>query len=159
MKNLFALLVLLSTSVWAKEPSIPVLSDFTSDKCSMFFNGKWGECCAVHDVKYWMGGSEQERLDADDELNACVTSKRFGATGTFMYYGVRMGGTPMLPTSFRWGYGWKNRKGYEALSPDEKQQVLEKLRVQTILPTSSILEIETHRFFNEEPRDELQPMN
>jgi hypothetical protein len=29
-----------------------------------------------------------------------------------MYYGVRLGGTPYLPTSFKWGFGWKESVGY-----------------------------------------------
>lgn len=32
------------------------------------------------------------------------------------YSGVRMGGTPWLPTPWRWGYGWDDwPRGYELL--------------------------------------------
>jgi hypothetical protein len=41
-----------------------------------------------------------------------------------MLNGVRVGGTPYLPTSFRWGYGWPYLRGYKVLTAQEKKQVL-----------------------------------
>jgi hypothetical protein len=43
--------------------------------------------------------------------------------------GVRVGGTPYLPTSFRWGYGWSESRGYKALSDEEKRELKEKLEL------------------------------
>jgi len=40
-----------------------------------------------------------------------------------MLAGVRVGGTPYLPTRFRWGYGWPWPRGYRALTDIERQQV------------------------------------
>ena len=42
-----------------------------------------------------------------------------------MLIGVRIGGIPYFPTSFRWDYGWLFPRGYQHLSMREKQQVLE----------------------------------
>jgi hypothetical protein len=39
-----------------------------------------------------------------------------------MLAGVRIGGTPYLPTRFRWGYGWPWPRGYRALTPAELEQ-------------------------------------
>jgi len=41
-----------------------------------------------------------------------------------MLAGVRVGGTPYLPTRFRWGYGWPYFfRGYKALAEDELKQI------------------------------------
>jgi hypothetical protein len=40
-----------------------------------------------------------------------------------MLAGVRVGGTPFLPTTFRWGYGWPYPKLYGELSENELEQV------------------------------------
>lgn len=102
---------------------------FTSDGCSAFPDGTlteqtlWLECCTAHDLAYWQGGNYQERLAADRELLQCV--RRAGEPGVamMMLVGVRIGGTPYLPTHFRWGYGWPYPRGYRALSKEEKAQL------------------------------------
>ena len=40
-----------------------------------------------------------------------------------MLTGVRVGGTPRLPTKFRWGYGWPYLRGYKAVTPEEKEKI------------------------------------
>lgn len=40
-----------------------------------------------------------------------------------MLLGVRVGGTPYLPTEFRWGYGWPYPRLYGVLSETERLQV------------------------------------
>jgi len=40
-----------------------------------------------------------------------------------MLAGVRVGGTPYLPTRFRWGYGWPFFRGYQPLNADELKQI------------------------------------
>jgi len=40
-----------------------------------------------------------------------------------MLAGVRVGGTPFLPTEFRWGYGWSYPRFYGELNEDELKQV------------------------------------
>ena len=42
------------------------LADFTSDGCSLFINSTfanpdlWEDCCTLHDMAYWRGGTEEE---------------------------------------------------------------------------------------------------
>ncbi len=80
--------------------------DFKSDGCSCFPDGDWVECCVLHDLVYWMGGTREERLKADATLRKCVADKGYPVIASFMYYGVRAGGVWWLPTPFRWGFGW-----------------------------------------------------
>tara|TARA_R110000824_G_scaffold336_7_gene2126 strand:- start:35872 stop:36231 length:360 start_codon:yes stop_codon:yes gene_type:complete len=115
--------------------SNPVLAaeimPFTSDACSAFPEGTltqnelWLDCCVAHDYAYWKGGTKQERLAADQALKVCVAEAGEPEIALLMLSGVRVGGTPYLPTRFRWGYGWPYPRGYKALSSDELQQIEE----------------------------------
>lgn len=79
---------------------------FKSDGCSCWPDGDWLECCVTHDLLYWMGGTRQERKNADLELKKCVTGTGHPVVGQAMFIGVRIGGVWWLPTPFRWGFGW-----------------------------------------------------
>jgi len=70
-----------------------------------------------------MGGTYQERLEADRELKACVAQVGEPIIAKIMLAGVRVGGTPYLPTTFRWGYGWPYLRGYKALTKEERELV------------------------------------
>ncbi len=102
---------------------------FESDGCSAFPDGTlqqqelWLSCCQAHDLAYWRGGTYSEREAADLELQACVASVGEPEIAALMLAGVRVGGTPYLPTQFRWGYGWPYPRGYKALSPEELKQI------------------------------------
>lgn len=105
------------------------LQPFTSDGCSAFPDGTlfqqtlWQQCCTNHDLAYWQGGTYQQRLDADLALNSCVSSIGEPEIAKLMLAGVRVGGSPYWPTSFRWGYGWKYLKPYQKLSEKELNQI------------------------------------
>ena len=43
-----------------------------------------------------------------------------------MLVGVRVGGTPFLPTTFRWGYGWQQPRFYTSLTDTERDLVKQK---------------------------------
>lgn len=105
------------------------LKPFTSDGCSSFPNGTfaqselWLSCCTAHDYAYWRGGTYDERLQADNALRACVAKVGEPEVAILMLAGVRVGGTPFFPTSYRWGYGWSYPKFYRKLTEDELSQV------------------------------------
>ena len=104
------------------------LKDFTTDGCTLFPDGKWCECCRVHDQAYWRGGTKDEREAADLKLRDCVLEKSGNkALSESMYYGVRGGGSPAFPTWYRWGYGWAYGRGYEPLTAEEKAVAERKL--------------------------------
>jgi hypothetical protein len=79
---------------------------FRSDGCSCWPDHDWVECCVEHDLVYWMGGTAEERRQADLKMKQCVAEKGFPTIAEIMYIGVRLGGVYWLPTPFRWGFGW-----------------------------------------------------
>ena len=112
------------------------LADFESDGCSLFLDGTfenpelWKDCCRVHDLAYWRGGTQEEREQADLAFKRCVEKK----TGNpelagLMYEAVRTGGEPYFPTWYRWGYGWPLGRGYQELTEEEVKLVEQKLTV------------------------------
>lgn len=122
---IFALAFLSSIEKVAAEQIKP----FTSDGCSAFPDGNlahhqlWLRCCTLHDYAYWQGGSYQQRVLADKQLRECVEAVGEPSIALIMLIGVRVGGSPYWPTSFRWGYGWHYLRGYQPLSDFEKQQI------------------------------------
>lgn len=111
------------------------LKPFTSDGCSSFPDGilqqnqLWLRCCTEHDVSYWKGGTYQQRLDADLSLKMCVAKVGEPEIALLMLAGVRVGGTPFLPTSFRWGYGWDYPRFYGELNKEELLEVKKQIRL------------------------------
>jgi len=120
------------------------LKPFTSDGCSSFPNGTpkqetlWMNCCIRHDLSYWQGGTYEGRLAADLALEQCVAKAGEPEIAKLMLQGVRTGGSPHLPTPYRWGYGWPLGRGYQALTEDEWAQVKTQLRELATLLQSAI---------------------
>jgi hypothetical protein len=107
----------------------PELKAFTSDGCSLFPDSDlisgddWCSCCFEHDIAYWRGGTEAERLVADQELQRCVTARTGNDTlARLMYEGVRAGGSPYFYNWYRWGYGWDYERKYQALTAAEDKR-------------------------------------
>lgn len=113
------------------------LKPFTTDGCSAFPDGTpdenelWLDCCIAHDFAYWKGGTYAERLAADRELELCVANLGEPELGRLMLAGVRVGGSPFSPTSFRWGYGWNYPRFYGPLSESERARVEASLSADT----------------------------
>jgi hypothetical protein len=66
-----------------------------------------------------------KKIIADQESHQCVDNLGEPSIARLMLLGVRIGGSPYFPSSFRWGYGWPFPRGYQHLSMREKQQVAE----------------------------------
>ena len=125
------LLMLLSGIASATDQAI---QPFSSDGCSLFPDGtlldqqKWCGCCEKHDIAYWQGGTEAQRLTADEALRDCVLERTGDQVlAEAMYLGVRAGGHPAFPVWYRWGYGWAYGRGYQALNEEEREQVASSL--------------------------------
>lgn len=107
------------------------IAPFTTDGCSAFPDGTsdekqlWLECCTEHDRAYWMGGTRKDRAAVDQVLNDCVAAVGRPYIAKLMLAGVRVGGSPYLPTRFRWGYGWPYLRGYEPLSDELRRKLIE----------------------------------
>lgn len=105
------------------------LKPFTSDGCSSFPDGTfehkelWLQCCTAHDVAYWKGGTYNDRLEADKALQMCVHNVGEPEIALLMLAGVRVGGSPLWPTTYRWGYGWPYPKWYGELSAEEIAEI------------------------------------
>jgi len=117
-----ALLTGLHAPVYAEVTVKP----FTTDGCSMFPDGdlnnrqRWLNCCIEHDHSYWQGGTWQQRLQADRNLEYCVAKTGMPKLAKLMMGGVRVGGSPFIPTEFRWGYAWDYLRGYQPLNKEEQ---------------------------------------
>lgn len=113
---------------------------FSSDGCSRFPDGThtqpslWLDCCRTHDAAYWAGGTAQQRAMADAALQQCVNDKQQPSISAIMLMGVRVGGSPFIPTPFRWGYGWPLGRGYSPLTPAEQASVLARWPTDIPLP-------------------------
>lgn len=132
MNKLFFLSMLVCGALFAGHASASALNAFSSDGCSLFVDGTvndrklWCDCCFRHDIAYWRGGSEDERKEADRALQACVLERTGNqALAEMMHDGVRIGGSPIFPTWYRWGYGWKYGRGYQPLTDEEQNQAVE----------------------------------
>ncbi len=116
----------------------PELSAFRFDGCSCFPEGTlkkpdlWEKDCLKHDIAYWQGGTRYERKRADQKFREGIRSRGKPMIAQLAYTGVRVGGTPWLPTPWRWGFGWKEfPRGYLAVSDEERSQI-ERVRASSI---------------------------
>ena len=151
MKKITILLSLLIISPLSSAEDIAL---FTTDGCSAFPDGTikqqtlWLDCCIKHDLAYWVGGSYDERRQADQLLNSCVARAGEPEIARLMLAGVRVGGSPYFPTSYRWGYGWSYPRGYKELSQDERDDINGKLGLFMQLVSSVTQEVASKKLIN-----------
>jgi hypothetical protein len=116
----------------ANQRTTESLRPFESDGCSLFPDNCKNvlPCCLAHDLVYWQGGEREKKHQADTNLKHCVAKISGDSTlAGLMYTGVLIGGNPIWPTHFRWGYGWPYRlKGYQELTEAENASIGEALR-------------------------------
>lgn len=80
---------------------------FKSDGCTLVpdFNFTWAGI--KHDWLYWQGGSKKDRRYADKIFKKDIEKSGYPIIAKIYYIGVRIFGHPLLPTYWRWGYGYK----------------------------------------------------
>ena len=76
------------------------------DGCTLAPDYDFEHCCNAHDVTYWIGGDYQDRLRADKAMRQCIRDSGHENLAALYYTGVRIGGMAILPTPWRWGFGW-----------------------------------------------------
>ena len=77
-----------------------------SDGCTLAPDGTWRQACVDHDRAYFYGGSRADRLAADKKLRSDMIAQGAApAVAGLYYHGVRAGGSPLLPSPWKWGYG------------------------------------------------------
>jgi hypothetical protein len=81
----------------------------------LLFNRKepWYEACYWHDWDYWVGGCKDARYLSDIKLAYRVKATGHPLWARLMYIAVRIGGSPWLPFSWRWGFRYPYGRGYE----------------------------------------------
>lgn len=110
------------------------LKPFTTDGCSLWIDGTleqpnlWRHCCVAHDLNYWIGGSEEQRKQSDQDIQACVKAAQGSGMANYIYTNVRWGGSPYWMSNYRWGYGWGYLnglwpRGYQAPTAEEQQLI------------------------------------
>ena len=74
---------------------------------------------------------------ADKELEHCVAQVGEPQIAALMLAGVRVGGSPYFPTTFRWGYGWPFPRLYKPLTEDEQLKINFQMQAmqETAIPT------------------------
>ena len=111
----------------------PILKDFETDYCTMFSEGTsespnaWKQCCFDHDLRFWFGGSEDQRDLADTRLRDCVEQTGHPKIAKAMYYGVRAGKHSPIKNKYQWGWGWDPFEGYKPLDDQQKETVRKSL--------------------------------
>lgn len=107
------------------------LKPFATDGCSLWIDGPpgnpnlWRHCCVAHDLAYWIGGTKEQRKQADEAMKQCIKDAQQPLIASHTYNSVRMGGGPYWPSSYRWGYGWSYLdgswpRGYKTPTPEEQ---------------------------------------
>ncbi len=131
--HIFTFIILFSLAAFAQNNSNQnndtqaMPADFESDKCSLFPDCDYGDCCIEHDKIYYFGGTSKERRRADVKLYRCIKAKKgfhHKIIAPLMYLGVRIGGVSWLPTPFRWGFGKKKKPKITAPTEHKKDKNL-----------------------------------
>ena len=136
MKNLKLCTLLFLTLIGAQlKASEAKLTAFETDGCTLFVDGPtsspalWKHCCVDHDLRYWFGGTVNDRDKADFRLKECV-QKVAGATwGSIIYNGVRVGHYSPIKNKYRWGWGWTPKREKSPLTSEESNIVLSELKL------------------------------
>lgn len=126
MRIRFLLLLIVPILAQAESESGPLVS-FETDLCTLWPEGtiknpkRWAHCCVMHDLHYWVGGSQKDMNEADHNLRMCVTEAYNRRMADLMYFGIRTGQySPIKLKGKGWGYAWpKTRPRKLALSKDE----------------------------------------
>jgi hypothetical protein len=125
----FLIVLLIASTSQANE-----LKPFTTDGCSLWIDGTmeqpnlWRHCCVAHDLDYWQGGTEAQREQSDERIQACVKEAQGSGMANYIHTNVRWGGSPYWMNYYRWGYGWDYLdglwpRGYKAPTPEEQQLI------------------------------------
>lgn len=128
LMKIFALTLFLSFSFSAIAQE--TLTEFRTDYCTNYKEGTrqepelWKHCCLLHDLFFWAGGTKSDRYSADLDLRTCVEETGAYQQAKLIYYAVRLGSySPVKFPDKKWNNGWKKRSDFQALTPEDIDQV------------------------------------
>lgn len=110
------------------------LHNFETDNCTMFIDGPpgspvlWKDCCVLHDLRYWFGGSQNDMNQADMRLKNCVEKKAGTFWAKLIYQGVRAGHYSPIKNKYQWSWGWITPREKKFLNQEEIDLVKSELR-------------------------------
>lgn len=105
------------------------LKPFFTDGCTLFVDGPqnrpklWRHCCVEHDLRYWFGGSVEDRDATDLRLKACVEKVAGANWASIIYYGVKTGHVSPIKNKTQWNWGWIDKREFGPLSSEEVRTV------------------------------------
>ena len=105
------------------------LKPFFTDGCTLFVDGPphepglWRDCCVLHDMRYWYGGSEKNMDQADLNLKSCVNTVAGSKWAELIYLGVRTGHHSPIRNKTHWSWGWEKPRIKTELSKVELEYV------------------------------------
>lgn len=114
MRSLIVLITILTALFTSNLQASEIIEPLSIDGCTGIEEGNWGHCCYEHDVLYWIGGSADDRFNADKRLSQCV-AKAGGPEGAF-FNAVRVFG------KFLWAKAFGARD-MESLTQEELEQI------------------------------------
>ena len=82
----------------------------------------------MHDMKYWYGGSLENREQADLDLYQCVKKVAHNSWATLIYRGVKLGHHSPIKNKYNWSWGWVTPRQNVPLTSAEKNIALYELR-------------------------------
>lgn len=88
----------------------------------------WKQCCLLHDIHYWYGGSEIDMDQTDLKLKSCVDEVAGQAWANLIYSGVRAGHHSPVKNIHKWSWGWEAVRDGTELNKQEKSYVQDELR-------------------------------
>ena len=128
------LLFVLSISIFANAQETPkVLQTFEDDGCTQFIDGPsnkpdlWAHCCFEHDLRYWFGGTKQDKKFSDIQLRECVKDVAGNFWANLIYNGVTLGGFSPVKFKYVWSWGWEPKRDNVSLTSDETTYVMERI--------------------------------
>lgn len=131
IKSLFFFFLL-----FIKSSHTSTVKPFFSDGCTLAPDGTfaetnlWRECCEEHDLRFWGGGTQTQRLEADYHLKLCIQHKSNDMIATLFMWGVQLGSlSPLKFESKKWGNAWEHKNpSYFQLTKSEIDLLLMELK-------------------------------
>jgi hypothetical protein len=125
MKMIFFILLLMPMITFADD-----LTHFKTDYCTNYPEGTpskptlWKNCCLMHDLFFWAGGTKAERNETDHGLFNCVLNTGSPVNARIIYYGVRFGSmSPIKYPDKKWNNGWRSRPDFQALTMKDVEKI------------------------------------
>lgn len=134
---LFLLFVQALFSPEAKASNIE-LKEFYTDGCTLFIDHypkhkekSWRHCCVIHDLRYWYGGTTDQKNAADLDLKLCVENAYSKFLADLMYRGIKVGQISPIKHKTQWGWGWVEKKPASFELTEEENQYV-KIKFETL---------------------------